>query len=344
VASTLPQPPAATPLRGPRRLALNHSRRPARPTRYLIVNADDFGADEHVNRGIIQAHARGIVTSASLMVDMPGARAAVRLAGRHPGLSVGLHVDFTSKGRTIDLSDSGALQRELSRQLDAFRALTGTLPTHLDSHHHMHRESPAARLFLAVSRDHGIPLRGSSRVKYLGDFYGQWADGRTDLSLIGIDALVALLQKLRPGFTELACHPGTAECRFDAVYSWQREFEVQALTDPRAKAVVARAGIRLISYREYPTLVEPATTPRTAGPVLSGAGLTCHARSGRIAARSRRYGLDAHGAVPRSGRHGGARHAAPARVPAVRASRRRAHAANRPRAHRPVVERPPSHP
>ncbi|HKW95475.1 MAG TPA: ChbG/HpnK family deacetylase [Methylomirabilota bacterium] len=340
----MPHPPGATPLPGPRRTVLNHSRRSARPARYLIVNADDFGADEQVNRGIIEAHARGIVTSASLMVDMPGARAAVRLAGRYPGLSVGLHVDFTSEGRTIDLSDRRLLQRELARQLDAFGELTGGRPTHLDSHHHMHRGSSAARLFLEVSRDHGIPLRDSSRVRYVGDFYGQWADGRTDLSLIGIDSLVALLQKLRPGFTELACHPGAAGCRFDAVYSWQRELEVRALTDPRAKAVVARAGIRLISYREYPTLVEPTTTPRSTGPVISGAGLTCPARSGTIAARSRRYALDALGAVARFGRHGGARHAAPARVPAVRASRRRADAADRPRAHRPVVERPPSHP
>jgi len=36
--------------------------------RYLIVNADDFGQSPGVNRGIIQAHEHGIVTSASLMV------------------------------------------------------------------------------------------------------------------------------------------------------------------------------------------------------------------------------------------------------------------------------------
>ena len=36
--------------------------------RYLIVNADDFGLSEGVNRGIVRAHEGGIVTSASLMV------------------------------------------------------------------------------------------------------------------------------------------------------------------------------------------------------------------------------------------------------------------------------------
>src|SRR5437870_3779943 len=41
--------------------------------RYLIVNADDFGLSPGVNRGIIEAHEHGIVTSASLMVRWPAA-------------------------------------------------------------------------------------------------------------------------------------------------------------------------------------------------------------------------------------------------------------------------------
>ena len=43
-------------------------------TRRLIVNADDLGLSAGVNRGIVEAHARGIVTSASLMVRQPAAR------------------------------------------------------------------------------------------------------------------------------------------------------------------------------------------------------------------------------------------------------------------------------
>ena len=40
--------------------------------KYLVVNADDFGVCAGVNRGIVEAHRRGIVSSASLMVEMPG--------------------------------------------------------------------------------------------------------------------------------------------------------------------------------------------------------------------------------------------------------------------------------
>ena len=61
--------------------------------RYLIVNADDFGQSDGVNRGIVRAHEGGIVTSASLMVRWPAAEEAAACARTHLRLSVGLHLD-----------------------------------------------------------------------------------------------------------------------------------------------------------------------------------------------------------------------------------------------------------
>ena len=37
--------------------------------KYLIVNADDYGASRGINRGILEAHRRGILTSTSLLVN-----------------------------------------------------------------------------------------------------------------------------------------------------------------------------------------------------------------------------------------------------------------------------------
>ncbi len=62
--------------------------------RRLIVNADDFGQSRGVNRGVIEAHERGIVTSASLMVRWPAAAEAAAYARSRSGVSVGLHVDL----------------------------------------------------------------------------------------------------------------------------------------------------------------------------------------------------------------------------------------------------------
>ena len=58
--------------------------------RYLIVNADDFGQSEGINRGIITAHEKGIVTSASLMVRWDAARQAAKYAGSNRALGIGL--------------------------------------------------------------------------------------------------------------------------------------------------------------------------------------------------------------------------------------------------------------
>src|SRR5262245_35017216 len=107
--------------------------------KYLVVNADDFGYAQGVNRGIIAAHERGIVLSTSLMVDMPYAAEAVTLGRQYPGLDVGLHfVATNTNGPIIDLFDVAAVARELSRQYERFCDLVGRPPTHLDSHHHVH--------------------------------------------------------------------------------------------------------------------------------------------------------------------------------------------------------------
>ena len=57
-----------------------------RTGRLLIVNADDFGQTAGVNRGVIEAHDRGIVTSASLMVRWPAAAEAASFARARPAL------------------------------------------------------------------------------------------------------------------------------------------------------------------------------------------------------------------------------------------------------------------
>src|SRR5437016_13239436 len=62
--------------------------------RVLVVNADEFGRSRGVNEGVAEAHERGIVTSASLMVRRPHAGDAAAYARAKPALSVGLHVDL----------------------------------------------------------------------------------------------------------------------------------------------------------------------------------------------------------------------------------------------------------
>src|SRR5579884_3453160 len=95
--------------------------------KHLIVNADDFGLTSGVNRGIIEAHEHGIVTSASLMVRGAAAKEAADYALGRAELSVGLHLDLAewryANGQwfaayeVVDASDADAVERECERQL-----------------------------------------------------------------------------------------------------------------------------------------------------------------------------------------------------------------------------------
>ena len=63
---------------------------------YLIFNADDFGASTGVNRGILECHTRGVVTSTSLMVTGQAVGEAVSMSRDHPRLA-GVEVDLSAR-------------------------------------------------------------------------------------------------------------------------------------------------------------------------------------------------------------------------------------------------------
>ncbi|HYT83466.1 MAG TPA: ChbG/HpnK family deacetylase [Gemmatimonadales bacterium] len=211
--------------------------------KYLIVNADDFGASPGTNRGIIEAHGHGVVTSASLLVDTPWSEAAATLSGAAPDLSVGLHLQ-------LDRMDERDLDGELRRQLDRFRELAGRLPTHLDSHHDVHGDSRVLPHVLRLGREHGLPVRRHSPARYCSKFYGQWG-GETHLEQIGVTSLVRMLEtQVHDGVTELSCHPGYGDPHLRSTYAAEREVEVRTLCDPALRQALAARRIHLVGFRD----------------------------------------------------------------------------------------------
>jgi predicted glycoside hydrolase/deacetylase ChbG (UPF0249 family) len=226
---------------------------------YLIVNADDFGYSRSVNRGIIEAHERGIVTSASLLVDRPAAVDGAEYARERPELGLGLHVELDAwrvariprKGAVLS---AAALERRVSaqvrRQHERFRSLAGREPTHLDSHQHRHVWDSVRPLFEQLAHELDIPLRRvDSRVRFCGEFYGQDGRGQPDPGAITPQALAAVLERLEDGVTELCCHPGYAD-ELDDWYRTEREQEVRTLCDPRVRKVVEVLGIELCTFSD----------------------------------------------------------------------------------------------
>jgi predicted glycoside hydrolase/deacetylase ChbG (UPF0249 family) len=230
--------------------------------RYLIVNADDFGLSEGVNRGIIRAHEQGILTSASLMVRWPAAGEAAQYANKRPQLSVGLHLDlaewifrndeWVALYQVVSAEDPAAVSTEVARQLEAFRRLMGRDPTHLDSHQHSHRNEPVRTIVSELAQKLSVPLRSfTPGIEYCGDFYGQTGEGEPYPEGISLAGLLRTLQNLPAGTTELGCHPGDDE-RLDSVYRLERLQEVTVLCDPKVRSEVESAGIKLISFADLP--------------------------------------------------------------------------------------------
>lgn len=197
------------------------------------MNADDLGYDEGVSRGILEAHRKGIVTSTSLMVDRPAAELGVRLAREAPALSVGLHADLD------DVAPERA-EAELERQLASFEELVGARPTHVDTHHHTHREPGLAPAYAAFARREGLPARELA-VRHEPRFYGDPS--------IRVESLLQVLETLPEGDSELGCHPGYAGTLVSS-YTAEREVELRTLTDPRVRERLDELGIELIGWAE----------------------------------------------------------------------------------------------
>lgn len=232
-------------------------------TRFLIVNADDFGMSNGVNRGIIETHVRGIVTSTSLLVNGAAAEAAARLAHEHPALSVGLHADLSGARFGGGAPDTlAAAGEELERQFETFQRLMGRLPTHIDSHHHVHLRLNVAHLFVELGERYGLPVRGLSPVMFIGAFYGQWPVGQSAVARVSPTALISLLDGIGPGLYALGCHPGYVEPTVDDYYGPEREVEVRTLTDARVRAAVARRKISLVNFHQYRRLVSTTAARR----------------------------------------------------------------------------------
>jgi predicted glycoside hydrolase/deacetylase ChbG (UPF0249 family) len=230
------------------------------PKRFLIVNADDFGLSPGVNAGVIAAHERGIVTSASLMVRWPAAQAAVEYARNHPEISLGLHIDIGEWSprhgewvpvyEVVPRDQQEMVEAEVHRQLESFRELTGTNPTHLDSHQHVHGDEPAGTVLRKAARELGVPLRRENpRIRYRGDLYGRGPFGEVLGDAISVDKLIEVIRGLEAGITELGCHPGQGNDA-GSEYGEEREAELAVLCDQRVRETIEREGIVLCSFTE----------------------------------------------------------------------------------------------
>ena len=199
----------------------------------------------------MEALDNGILTSASLMINMPGTAEAIVLSRKVPELSVGLHVNLTNEGDpVVDFNDVAAVRDELHAQYQRFVDRLGRAPTHLDSHHNVHRLPHLTPLFLELAERHDLLLRDHSPVRYFSSFYGQWGGVSHPEHISAANLCNMLESEIRSGYTELACHPGYVSDDFVSEYSIEREIELASLCDPTVRELLAARGIELLNFSD----------------------------------------------------------------------------------------------
>jgi predicted glycoside hydrolase/deacetylase ChbG (UPF0249 family) len=238
--------------------------------RKWVINADDFGYSKAVNYGIIEAHRDGVVTSATLMVNMQGARHGAQLAKEFENLGVGIHfvltcgkpirADVTSlvKGdgtfhsiseieKFASLED---VEKELISQMELFYSY-GLKPTHIDSHHHVHALEKFYPIFRKVAQKYNLPIRASGNddrdfqpIEYFcREFYGNH---------LTVEGTLMLFESLLNYKTvEVMTHPAFIDTALiiGSSYTKERLKELDILTDRRILSFIKDHGIQLVSYK-----------------------------------------------------------------------------------------------
>jgi hopanoid biosynthesis associated protein HpnK len=284
----------------------------------LIVNADDLGWTEGVNRGIVEAHRRGLVSSTSLIANGRAFASAITVRRNHPELGIGVHLNLSDGPPTAPaeavsglLNASGQLHgnpeslllriarrslpfEEVEREWDAQIAKikgAGLSPTHVDGHKHVHMLPGLFELALRLARKHGVGairialeesrLRsvlsrgGAQKTKAVlkqgvqarglkllardardiaeraGITTSDYFCGIAQTGVMTQEGVERLLETLPDGTTEFMCHPGYLDDdlrQSPTRLQESRERELEILTHPEIRKLVATKGIRLINY------------------------------------------------------------------------------------------------
>ena len=202
------------------------------------------------------------------------------MAQKVPGLGIGLHLNFCYgapisdpatipslvdvEGRfTVDTeelrcaADADDISREAVAQIGRFKELVGRDPSHLDSHKYLHSCSPFAAPVAVAAAENGFPVRAMNSgerelLRATGVAFADRFEGRyhgLDGDGVGLSLLLELIRSIRPGVTELMCHPGHVDGELaDSSYRLDRECELQALCSMELKRLIDQSDICLSNY------------------------------------------------------------------------------------------------
>lgn len=250
----------------------------------IIISADDFGLTEGVTRGIAESITQGVVSRTSAMMCTGGARWISQYKAGLEG-KIGMHLQLTDgkpllpeervssltngKGLfarkrpllRLETMNPEELEAEWEAQMQALLSL-GVKPSHIDTHHNVHRYPKVFAVFLKIADKYQLPARALSpemamrlEAKGLLDtktcLRSSWDKDLTD-DLFIMHVLGAFRKQNNEGCIEVMCHPGYVDdaLRERSHYLDIREKELEVFCDPKFPA----------KLRKHYLIVEDFTT------------------------------------------------------------------------------------
>ena len=238
----------------------------------LIINADDFGYSEAVNYGIISAHNNGIVSSTTMMANMPGVEHGVKLLKENPSLSCGVHLTMSCykpllqdlksiidensnfyRGITnqlLEKMDLDEVYREFCAQIEKVKSC-GINICHLDSHHHVHTLEGLKPVIEKILDKYNLPIRGGFEykmdykkvVRLIDTFYKE---------NVGEDYFINNIDNIKSyDISDIMCHPAFLDDFIlnSTSYTTYRTKEHKILTSNEVKQFLEENNIEITNYR-----------------------------------------------------------------------------------------------
>lgn len=247
--------------------------------KYLIINADDFGLTTGVCDAIVELARQGCITSTTVLVTQANRFDDAVIVDMMKYISCGLHFCITCGSSLAQPESIASLVNEQgifkSQRMHAYRTMVVEhvvvelraqlaefvkrfycLPSHIDTHHHVHFYKAVNEAVSAVAKEYGLPvrqryLRGArekndspvmtpQRMLYRFSPKNPWTT----------QTILNALKKIQPGITELCVHPGFVDDELRAVSSFVegREGEFYALASNRLRDFCEQENITLVSY------------------------------------------------------------------------------------------------
>jgi len=150
----------------------------------LIINAEDFGLSESINKGILEGLLDGFITSASLIMNAKYCDEAIEMIKKNKLSSVGVHLNLTygypltKKERVKSLVDEDGkfhymcsmpffakykdAKTELKAQIEKFYK-SGLTPSHLDFHHYFYSSKDVYEAYLDLAKEYRLPIRSMTQ-------------------------------------------------------------------------------------------------------------------------------------------------------------------------------------